>query len=421
MNLSVMRFLALVLSLVGVVAGRAAAPLHFVFDTPEALAGYERGSGFEPGFPVHAGEGGAMGEGAFFFSADVPEGNWRVTVHLVGAAGGSRVTVKAELRRLMVETLVLAPGETATRSFIVNVRNPAIPAREGIAAGMVRLKSPRETTQEAWAWDQRLTLEFNGERPVLRALELAPADVPTIFLLGDSTVCDQSREPYASWGQVFPRFFNAGVAVASHAESGESYRDSIGERRLDKVMTVLRPGDWVLLQFGHNDQKQIAAGTGGPFTTYEDEIKHYIATIKAGGGIPVVISPMERRRFDEHGRIVPSLRDYAAGAKQAAEAAGVAFIDLHAMSIPLYEALGPEKSLAAFAAPGGKLDETHHAAFGAYELAKCVAAAARTQQLGFARFLAADFAGFDPAHPDDPAAFAIPASPLVTNLRPLGD
>src|SRR6478735_5606982 len=104
MNPSVMRFLALVLSLIGVAGAQAAGPLRYVFNTPEALAGYapERGSGFEPDFPVHAGEGGVTGEGAFFFSADVPAGNWRVTVHLVGAAGGSRITVKAELRRLML-------------------------------------------------------------------------------------------------------------------------------------------------------------------------------------------------------------------------------------------------------------------------------------------------------------------------------
>ena len=406
-----------------VVTASAYEPRRFAFGETGPLNEYDEmhGHGFEPGFPVRLTEDGVTADEAFFFSIDVPEGNWRVTVELAGAPGGSRTTVKAELRRLMVEALALAPGETVRRSFIVNVRNPQIPAQAGIAAGRVRLKVPREVTQEAWAWDNRLTLEFSGERPMMRSIQLEPADVPTVFLLGDSTVCDQSREPYTSWGQMLTRFFGDGVAIASHAESGESYRDSISERRLDKVMTVLRPGDWVLMQFGHNDQKQVAAGTGGPFTTYADEIKHYVATIRAGGGIPVVISPMERRRFDDRGLIVPSLADYAAAARSAAQDSGAAFIDLHALSIRLYEALGLEKSLAAFAAPGGKLDETHHAAFGAYELAKCVAADARRQELGFARYLAVDFAGFDPAKPDDPAEFAVPTSPLVTNVRPLGD
>ena len=417
-----MRAWCLFFLLVAVTAA-AYAPRRFEFNATGALNEYDEmhAHGFEPGFPVRSVAGGVIAEGAFFYSVDVPEGNWRVTVELVGAPGGSRTTVKAELRRLMVETLALAPGATATRSFIVNVRNPRIPAQAGIEEGRVRLKVPRETTQEAWAWDNRLTLEFSGERPMVRTIQIEPAKVPTVFLLGDSTVCDQSREPYTSWGQMFTRFFSDRVAIASHAESGESYRDSLRERRLDKVMTLLQPGDWVLMQFGHNDQKQIDAYTGGPFSTYADEIRQYSATIKAGGGIPVVISPMERRRFDADGRVVPSLADYATAARGAAEEGGAAFIDLHAMSIPLYEALGPEKSLAAFAAPEGVLDETHHAAFGAYELARCVATAAKSQQLGFAAYLAADFQPFDPAHPDDPAAFVIPASPLVTSVRPLGD
>ncbi len=387
--------------------------------TPTDVYGDERAWGFEPDFPVAAEAGGITGENGFFFSVALPEGSWKVTVQLAGAPGGSRTTVKAELRRLMVEALPLAENEIATRTFVVNVRNPVIPGGDGIPEGRVRLKS-REQGQEAWAWDERLTLEFSGVRPILRTLTIEPAAVPTIFLLGDSTVCDQSREPYTSWGQMLTRFFGPGVAIASHAESGESARDTISERRLDKVLTLLQPGDWVLLQFGHNDQKQIAAGTGSPLT-YKDEIRRCVFAVKSAGGIPVVVSPMERRRFDESGRIMPSLADYAQAAQEAARESGAGFIDLHAMSIPLYEAMGPERSLAAFAAPGGKLDETHHAAYGAYELARCVATAARTLRLGFADFLAPDFKDFDPNDPDDPAAFAVPPSPLVTSIRPLGD
>lgn len=394
---------------------RAAEPLH-----PQVYS-EASGWGFEPDFPVRPTTNGVTADGTYFFSAQVPTGNWRVTVRLVGAAEGSRVTIKAELRRLMVETLPLAAGATVDRSFIVNVRTPEIPAQGAIAAGRVRLKSPRETTQEAWAWDDRLTLEFSGEHVVVQRIELVPVEVPTVYLLGDSTVCDQSREPFTSWGQMFTRFFDDRLAIASHAESGESYRDSIRERRLDKVLTLLRPGDWVLLQFGHNDQKQIAAGTGGPFTTYRDEIKHYVTTIRQAGGIPVVIAPMERRAFDEVGKIKPSLTDYATAAQQAARENGADFIDLHALSIPFYEALGPERSGRAFAVAAGKPDETHHSGYGAYELARCVATASKAQGLSFAKYLRADFQPFDPAHPDDPDAFAVPASPLVTTVRPLGN
>jgi len=95
-----------------------------------------------------------------------------------------------------------------------------------------------------------------------------------VYLLGDSTVCDQPLEPYASWGQMLPRFFRPGVAIANHAESGESLRGSRGARRLDKVLSVLRPGDYLFLQFGHNDMKSVSAAD------YKAELKRYAAAAK---------------------------------------------------------------------------------------------------------------------------------------------
>ncbi|MBI5766231.1 MAG: rhamnogalacturonan acetylesterase [Verrucomicrobia bacterium] len=407
----------------------APAPLRFQFGTAPAAPGVTRvstefttaaGYGFEPGAAFDATDTGVVGRQPFYFSAALPaEGNYRVTLTF---PGGTDTTVKAELRRLMLERVQVPPGQTARRTIVVNTRTPGIAATGDLAAGTVRLKAPRETTQEAWAWDNLLTLEFNGARPGVAAIEITPApDVPTIFLIGDSTVCDQSKEPYNSWGQVLPRWFAPTVAIANHGESGETYRDSIGRRRLDKMLSVMKPGDWLLMQFGHNDQKQIAAKTGGPFTTYKDEIKRHVAAVRAHGGTPVILSPMERRGFDDAGKVKPSLIDYADAARQAAQELGVAFIDLNALSKPLYEALGREGSALAFAAPGGTVDNTHHNNFGSYELAKCIVQAIRDQKLALAPFIAADFPGFDPAKPDDPKKFAVPASPNFTNQRPLGD
>jgi lysophospholipase L1-like esterase len=393
--------------------------------TPDMAYTKERGFGFEPGATVTAPERGGFitSDQPFFFSIAVPEeGNFRVTVTLGDPRGESVATIKAELRRLMVERISTAAGQTATVSFIVNTRTPKIRAVGGLKAGEVKLKAPRETTQEAWAWDNLITLEFNGARPCVRTVEIAPADVPTIFLLGDSTVCDQSREPYNSWGQMLPRFFKPVVAVANHGESGETYRDSIGRRRLDKILSVMKPGDTLIMQFGHNDQKQIAAGTGGPFTTYQAEIKQHVDAVRQLGGIPVIVSPMERRGFDDHGKVIPSLIEYAEAARQAAKELGVAFIDLNAMSKPFYEALGPGKSMLAFAPTGpDKVDNTHHRAYGSYELAKCIVQGIRDNQLAIAKYLVDDFHGFDPAHPDLVENFSVPPSPQFTNLRPLGD
>jgi lysophospholipase L1-like esterase len=399
---------------------------------PSTIFSEKTGFGFEPG-PTGSGvdRGGRdplrgdfiTSERSFFFSVRVPaEGNYRVTVILGDAQGETTTTIKAELRRLMVEKVHTKSGEFATVSFIVNTRTPVIAATGDILAGEVKLKTPRESIQEGWAWDDWITLEFGNAHPAVCAVEIARVEVPTIYLLGDSTVCDQSREPYASWGQMLTRFFKPEVAIANHGESGETYRDSIGRRRLDKVLSVMKPGDYLIMQFGHNDQKQVAAGTGGPFTTYKAEIRQHVGAVRRHGGIPVIVSPMERREFDENGRIKPSLADYAEASRQAAQELQVAFIDLNAMSIPFYEALGPEKSELAFVRTGpGKVDNTHHDNYGAYELAKCVVQGIKDAKLGIARYIVDDFRTFDPSHPDRVENFDVPPSPVVTIEKPFGN
>lgn len=368
-------------------------------------------------------EAGPQGPGQpFFFSSDLEEGNYNVTITFGHANAASSTTVKAELRRLMLENVTTRPGQFVTRTFTVNVRTPQIKARGDIAAGVVKLKEPRESVGEARSWDRRLTLEFTGINPSVRAIAITQVKAPTLFLLGDSTVCDQGGEPYASWGQMLPRFLNSGIGVANLGQSGETYRESISRRRLDKILSVMQPGDTVLMQYGHNDQKQIKEGKGGPFTTYKDEIRIHVAGVRAHGGVAVIISPMERRRFDDQGKVFPSLIDYADAARQVAQELKVAFIDLNAMSKPFYEALGPDQSKFAFAEPRpGHTDNTHHNNYGSYQLARAVVSGMRANKLPVAAFIGDDVAPFDPTRPDPVASFAVPASPGFTTVRPLGD
>jgi len=410
--------------------GPGPAPAGYAALSADTVYSSERGYGFEPGAavsivqdadPKRIGSTYLRGDKPFFFTVDLPEGNYNVTVGF-GDKGASALTVKSELRRLMLENVKTAPGAVATRTFTVNLRTPQIRAVRGLAPGEVKLKVPRETVQEAVAWDQRLTLEFNGEHPTLRTLRIEPVNVPTLFLLGDSTVCDQPGEPYSSWGQMLPRFFKPGIAVANHGESGETYRDSIGRRRLDKILSLLKSGDTVIMQFGHNDQKQIKEDKGGPFTTYKGEIKTHVEAIRQHGGVPVLVSPMERRAFDANGKVINSLADYAEAARQSAAELKVPLIDLNALSIPFYQAMGPEKSKLAFAEPTpGKIDNTHHNNYGSYELAKLVVTALRQAKLAPAAFVVDDFVDLDPAKPDPVESFAVQASPTVSTLRPLGD
>jgi hypothetical protein len=153
----------------------------------------------------------------FFFSVRLPEGNYNVKVMLGDTKGNSVTTIKAECRRLMVKEVSTVNGKTTTASFAVHIRDSIIrPSNE-----KVRLK-PREI--DYLHWDDKLTLEFNNKEAKVCGIEIEKVDgIPTIFLAGNSTVVDQSQEPWASWGQMFPSFFQGGkVAIGNYAESGET-------------------------------------------------------------------------------------------------------------------------------------------------------------------------------------------------------
>ena len=416
---------ALVLVLVTAGGASAQPTTHFKFSfapgkAPEGMVAVqpvetytaERGYGFEPGAAVTAltrdgSAGFCTSDRPFFFSTALPEGNYRVTVTLGDPTSESDTTVKAELRRLMLEGVRTAKGQIVTRSFTVNVRTPHIPV-----VGDVRLKG-RERTAEAWNWDEKLTLEFNGRCPCLRALEITRVEVPTVYLLGDSTVCDQPAEPWNSWGQMLPCFFGPDVAVANHAESGESLRSSLHALRLEKVLSTLRRGDYLLIQYGHNDMKDRGPGVGA-FTTYKEDLRHFVKAAKERGATPVVVTSMHRKRLGPDGKIQETLGDYPEAARQVAKEEGVPLIDLHAMSATLYEALGPERIDKAFQ------DGTHHNAYGSYELARCVIEGIRRSKLDLARFLSADAQPFDPAHPDPVESFHVPPSPQSSSVTPPG-
>ena len=379
----------------------------------------ESGFGFEPGVSVACLErksGDALrrdlctGDKPFYFSVALPEGNYLVRVTFGDAESETVTTVKAELRRLMIERVVTEPGKFETRSFAVNIRTPSI--RGG---GEVKL-TDREKTTEAWAWDEKLTLEFNNKRPAVSSIEITRADqLPTIYVLGDSTVADQPSEPYNSWGQMLTRFFKPDVVIANNAESGESLRSSLGARRLDKVLSTIKAGDYLFIQYGHNDEKERGEGVGA-FTTYKADLKKFVSAARERGAIPVLITPVQRRTFDQQGKITNSHGDYPEAVRQVAREDHVALIDLHLMSTKFYEALGPERSKLAFKEGDG----THHNNYGSYELAKCIVEGIRVAKLGVAKFLCKGLPVFDPTRPDQLETFALPASPSATNKKPLG-
>lgn len=335
----------------------------------------------------------------FQFSVKVPEGNYRVKVLLGWHGSTSKTTIKAESRRLMVEGLTTKDGEIREVEFLVNVRDSHVPPPPMNAPGNdhVELNNrERNETRTVLHWDDKLTLEFSDEKPMVMSVEIVRDDaVPTIFLAGDSTVTDQTGSTTTSWGQMLPNFFKPDIAVANHAESGETLKSFITELRLDKLLSQMKAGDYLLIQFGHNDSKVNWPQTYvEPYTTYHAYLLAYVAEAKRRGATPIIISSMERRGGPERN----SHGDYPAAAKKAAQDAGVAFIDLHAMSQKLHGALGENVGVAFN-------DATHHSAYGAYELAKCVAEGIRQQAPELAKHLKDDFKGFDPAQPDPFASF----------------
>jgi lysophospholipase L1-like esterase len=293
--------------------------------TPDTLYTRERGfglmsrSGLEPNARSLCGQ-----NTPFLFTVDLPEGNYDVKVTTGGAQSESVTTVQAEARRLFLERAVVARRKFATESFTVNVRYKELASRE-----TVHIKKDEE---EDFDWDHRLTLEFSSTHPCLRSLEIKKNDrAITVYIAGDSTVTDQRREPWAAWGQVLPRFFKAGVAIANHAESGESLRSFIAENRLAKLLERMKPGDYLFIQFAHNDQKPGAFHVD-PFTTYKDYLTQYIEEARKRRVIPVLVTSMHRRRFDSDGKIINTLDHYPEAMRQLAMEQNVVLIDLNTMS-----------------------------------------------------------------------------------------
>jgi lysophospholipase L1-like esterase len=401
--------------------GSSTAPAGVISVRANDLYTASAGFGFEPGAAIIDQKDCCTSGHPFFFSAAVPEGNYHVTVTLGDASEESDNTIRAEARRLMVENVATKKGQLMERTFTVNVRRPEI-AGGGAVAIHLRAAS-------SFTWDDKLTLEFNGSQPAIDAIDIEPApDAIVIFIAGDSTVTDQENEPYTGWGQMLPRFFDPAVSVANYAESGRALYSFRSERRLEKILSLAKKGDYVLIQFGHNDQKDKRPGAGA-FTTYKKDLEQYVDAIRRRDATPVLVTPMYRRRFDKDGKLQESLGDYPAAVRKVAAEQKVMLIDLHEMSGMLFQTLGPQETLKAFVHypantfPGqtkALADDTHFTSYGAYELARCVIEAIRTSDLPLRKHLAGDVNPFDPSKPDPVAAWKLPSSPLSPAERPEG-
>ena len=357
----------------------------------------------------------------FYFSVRVPDGNYRVTVTLGSRKRAAVTTVRAESRRLFVENLSTRKGERRQMSFVVHKHSPQIDGHRSM-----KLK-PRELSK--LNFDDRLTIEINGDAPACAAIDIVRDDsVPTLFLCGNSTVVDQDNEPWASWGQMITRWFGDGIAIANFAESGETASTFIAANRLAKALSMMKEGDYLIAEFGHNDQKQRGPGMGA-YYNFATALKTFIDETRARKATPIFVTPTQRRSFS-NGRIQETHADYPEAMAWVATRENVPLIDLHAMTRVFYEAMGEEQSRHAFVHyPAGTFpgqvkefkDNTHFNPYGAYEIAKCVIEGMKALQLPLIHCLRDDYHSFDPAHPDAFEAFHWNDSPFFEVEKPDGN
>jgi lysophospholipase L1-like esterase len=263
-----------------------------------------------------------------------------------------------------------------------------------------------------------LSLEFLGQNLKISAIDIAPVELPTLFLAGDSTVADHMGEPYAAWGQMLPRFLKPVVAVANHAHPGASMESFEAAGRLSKIMSLIKPRDYLLIQFGHNDQKAHLPTYAAAKTLYRDLLRIWIRQAREKGAVPILVTPPERGFFDSKGHLKRTLDDYAEAVRMVAGAEKVPLVDLNAASVALYESLGQEKVRFIFAKHGEDGDFTHNNNYGAWILARSVVEGLRDTPLSGA--ILDDLAPFDPARPPSREEFILPASPLEQKEKPAG-
>ncbi|MGY0023101.1 rhamnogalacturonan acetylesterase [Streptomyces sp. cg35] len=208
------------------------------------------------------------------------------------------------------------------------------------------------------------------------ATAAARHDHRTLFVAGDSTAAQKYADaaPETGWGTALPFFLSSRVEVANHAVNGRSSKSFADEGRLDAILGAIRPGDLLLIQFAHNDEKSAdPTRATEPWSTYQEYLMRYVDGARAHGARPVFATPVERRRFDADGNAQPTHGDYPAAMRALARQEGVALLDIQALSLALWQRLGVEETKAYFNWTATEQDNTHANPPGAIAVARLVA------------------------------------------------
>lgn len=215
-----------------------------------------------------------------------------------------------------------------------------------------------------------------------------------VYLIGDSTISIKEAKAYpeTGWGMPFVHFFDSSVTVDNRAKNGRSTRTFIEEGLWQPVADQLQVGDYVFIQFGHNDEVETKKSYT-PKDQYRTNLNRFITEAQKKKAIPVLLTPAARRQFDEAGKIVGTHEEYAAIVREVAKQRKVALIDLDRKSQELLQQFGVEGSKHLFLQleagehpnyPEGKDDNTHFSELGARKMAQLVLAGIRDQKLELA-------------------------------------
>jgi lysophospholipase L1-like esterase len=219
----------------------------------------------------------------------------------------------------------------------------------------------------------------------LLAFTLPPKKKIKVYMIGDSTMCEYEakRQPLTGWGMPFKYFFDSTVQIDNRARGGRSTRTFLNERRWQPIADSLQEGDYVLMQFGHNDEakEEKYKDRFTPVPDYKTNLIKFINEARAKKAIPVIITPVSRMRFDKEGKQEETHTEYTAACYEVAKEFKVPLVDLDKMSRELYNRLGPTGTKLLFmqlepgenpSYPEGQKDNTHFNEYGARRIAELV-------------------------------------------------
>ena len=226
------------------------------------------------------------------------------------------------------------------------------------------------------------------------------AQKPTIYGIGDSTMANKVKpeeNPERGWGQMLPLFFNDNITIDNRAVNGRSTRSFIAEKRWDDILKTLKKGDYVFIQFGHNDQKEKdSTRYTNPHTAYRHNLIRFVKETRAKGATPIIFSSIVRRNFNENGVLISTHGEYTMEARLVAQEFNVTFIDMEYYTELLEQSYGPEKSkqlhlhFKAGEIPyykDDKADDTHLGVKGATEVAKIAVEELKKTKLDIVKYI----------------------------------